>query len=357
MMTLPMGVDLDEITRLPITEVAIRLGIRVGRDSKALCFSHREKSPSLSFNKAKNYWKCFGCDLKGGTIKLVMSYLGCDFKNALEWFKREFHVSARQGQARRYYRRKQESPVRPELGAQTQRMGSSQENPYSPDPELYEWLIGKCGDVSATVGLDYLRTHGISREVCTRFGIRELRNPPYALRRLVEHFGPIRVYRSGLARGEGANPKNLIWRSYAILFPFFISGSVGFLQGRVFAGRLRYMNPIGIPLPLYNLESIKRKPRGSVVHICEGVPDAVALEGQGKTAVAVLGASSFRPEWVDHFIRYDVVIIPHRDAPGEAFRVKLLKLFKSRGKAVRTVRVPLGKKDIAETIAEIRRNK
>ena len=56
----------------PIVELAKSLGIEVGRDNKALCPFHIEKTPSLSFDKRTNLFKCFGCVESGDTICKVV---------------------------------------------------------------------------------------------------------------------------------------------------------------------------------------------------------------------------------------------------------------------------------------------
>src|ERR1035438_4329307 len=85
--------DLSPIKQIPIVEVAKRLGIQV-RGTKAMCFSgHDKASPSLSFLKSRNTWRCFGaCGKHGDGITLVMEKAQVDFKSALEWFARNFAV-------------------------------------------------------------------------------------------------------------------------------------------------------------------------------------------------------------------------------------------------------------------------
>ena len=144
--------------------------------------------------------------------------------------------------------------------------------------------------------------------------------------------------------------------SYAVLFPFYMNGEVQFVQGRLFKGDRKYLNPQGIEKPLYNIERIKLLPLGSVVHICEGIPDTIAAEVNGLPAVGVLGASSFRKEWVDYFVRYDVVVMPDGDRGGETFRQTISRVFQEKGMAIRTVRLPPGK-DVADVFAHKRKIK
>jgi 5S rRNA maturation endonuclease (ribonuclease M5) len=209
--------------------------------------------------------------------------------------------------------------------------------------------------VSEKLGLEYLKNHGIPLNVAKKFGVRELRYPSRALSKMSEHWGAERVFRCGLAWGERGIPERLIWTSYAILFPFQQNAGIEYIQGRLFKGDPKYLGPRGITKPLYNVERTGSLSAGSIIHICEGIPDALALEAQGLSAVAVLGASSFRAEWTDFFMRYDVVLIPDRDHGGDTFYKSISKYFNERGKTVRRVRIPEGKKDVADVIAELGR--
>jgi DNA primase len=145
-------------------------------------------------------------------------------------------------------------------------------------------------------------------------------------------------------------PEKLIWGTYALLFPFLQKGEVIYVQGRPLAGKTKFLGLRGIPKPLYNADGLASLPSGTCVHLCEGVPDALALEARGLHALAVLGASSFRSEWVESLFRYDVVVVPDGDSGGETFLRTVSNAFRKRGKAVRTVRMPEGL-DAADVLA------
>ena len=47
-----------QVNSIPVVDAAKALGIEMLRDNKAMCFArHDGKTPSLSFNVNKNYWK------------------------------------------------------------------------------------------------------------------------------------------------------------------------------------------------------------------------------------------------------------------------------------------------------------
>ncbi len=341
------NVDLVPFKRIPVLEVARRLGIKI-RGNKAMCFTgHDRATPSLSFKPGTNTWKCFGaCGKHGDGINLAMEVRGVDFKSALAWFQIEFSIGVvvPSGSHRR-----RERQIAPPLLPQTVSRGDQEK--FAIDPEIYDWLVNKCGTVSAAAGLAYLERHAISPEAAARFQVRELRNPTLALRQLTNTWGTERVYRSGLVSGDTGARGSLIWRSYALLFPFFESGVLTYIQGRMFEGRAKYLNPRGVPKPLFNSDRLNDLPPRSIVHICEGVPDAIALESNGLAAVAVLGATSFRTEWVDRLMGFDVVVAPDGDAGGRAFLSTIRQSFLARGKAVRTVQVPPGQ-DVSSVLAK-----
>jgi DNA primase len=70
-----------------ITDVAARRRkvIRAGREKKALCPFHDERSPSMQFNDAKGTFYCFGCGAGGDIVTYVMHEERLGFVDALKW--------------------------------------------------------------------------------------------------------------------------------------------------------------------------------------------------------------------------------------------------------------------------------
>jgi DNA primase len=345
--------DLSPLKQISIIEVAKRLGIQV-RGTKAMCFmGHDKASPSLSFLKTRNTWRCFGaCGKHGDSITLVMEKEGLDFKSALEWFARNFAVDVTRqfrGQSRRGRVVRAKKPV-------VVQTATPEQQEFSSDPELYGWLIGKCASVSSSVGVNYLLMHGISQECAMRFNVRELRDPARAFRKLVEEWGGPRVYRSGVAWGKDAHPERLVWSSHAMLFPFYEQGVVTYIQARMFEGEPKFLNPRGVTKPMFNADSLQKLKPGQLVHLCEGVPDAIAVESHGLAAIGILGATSFRADWVDRFLKFKVVVLGDGDAAGAKFAKDISTFFMERGKAVQCKPLPKGK-DVADVLAQTRRSK
>lgn len=78
---------LDEIrSRLSLSDmIGKRIKVtRAGREYKACCPFHKEKTPSFTINDAKQFYHCFGCGAHGDVIGFTMQYDNLSFVDAVE---------------------------------------------------------------------------------------------------------------------------------------------------------------------------------------------------------------------------------------------------------------------------------
>lgn len=78
---------LDELrNRLTLSEViGKRIKVtRAGREHKACCPFHHEKTPSFTINDDKQFYHCFGCGAHGDVIGFVMNHDNISFMDAVE---------------------------------------------------------------------------------------------------------------------------------------------------------------------------------------------------------------------------------------------------------------------------------
>ena len=83
---------LDEIrSRLTLSEIiGRRIKVtRAGRESKACCPFHHEKTPSFTINDDKQFFHCFGCGAHGDVIGFVMRYDNLSFPETIEMLAAE----------------------------------------------------------------------------------------------------------------------------------------------------------------------------------------------------------------------------------------------------------------------------
>ena len=94
--TLHIGGFLDEFEKddikrqINILMLFKHFGIRLAKKGKShigICPWHDDKTPSLSVNKEKGMYNCFGCGSSGDHFTLVMTMKGCGFQEALQFLK------------------------------------------------------------------------------------------------------------------------------------------------------------------------------------------------------------------------------------------------------------------------------
>lgn len=331
---------LARLRGLPMADVASAVGITL-RGNKAMCFNgHDAASPSFTVSKARNTWRCFGCGEHGDTISLVQKVHGLGFMDACKWLCG--HLGIADGDVplgrsiRSNSRTTSPRPVNPSTSVPA----------ASPDAELYSWLVAHCGPVKAYLGTTYLQNHGISPDLAHRFGIVELIDPARAYRELEKQWGAERIRSAGLSGSRRA----LSWSGYALIFPFKLDATTHYVQVRCLQSSMKFFGPSGIPKPMFNSQRLRQLQPGNLLHICEGVPDAIAMEGSGLAAVAVLGATSFRSEWVEELLPFDLVGVPDGDAAGEKFMKCLANEFRVRSKSIRFA-IPPKDMDASDVIA------
>ena len=78
---------IDELlTRIDIVDVVdARVPLtKMGKDFKARCPFHDEKTPSFTVSADKQFYHCFGCGVHGSAIGFLMEYEHMSFPEAVE---------------------------------------------------------------------------------------------------------------------------------------------------------------------------------------------------------------------------------------------------------------------------------
>ena len=286
---------------------------KAGREYKANCPFHEERTPSFYVVPAKGFYKCFGCGKSGDVFSFVMERQGLDFVAAVK------HVAGRAGVQVREVKRSQE-----------------EEDPNRPLYEINgfarDWFRRQLED--ATVGAaarEYLEGRGISADVCERYGLGFAPDEWRALRDAAAKHGleeELMLEVGLLGSSERSREPYDRFRGRIMFTIESRSGRVIAFGGRILEGDTKdapkYLNSPETPIyhkgsNLYGLSwarhSIRREESALVV---EGYMDVVSLAAHGfENVVAPLG-TALTPEQAKLLSRYTkrVLLLFDSDAAG-----------------------------------------
>ena len=286
---------------------------KAGREYRANCPFHEERTPSFYVVPAKGFYKCFGCGKSGDVFSFVMERQGLDFVEAVK------HVAGRAGVQVREVKRSQE-----------------EEDPNRPLYEINgfarDWFRRQLED--ATVGAaarEYLEGRGISADVCERYGLGFAPDEWRALRDAAAKHGleeELMLEVGLLGSSERSREPYDRFRGRIMFTIESRSGRVIAFGGRILEGDTKdapkYLNSPETPIyhkgsNLYGLSwarhSIRREESARVV---EGYMDVVSLAAHGfENVVAPLG-TALTPEQAKLLSRYTkrVLLLFDSDAAG-----------------------------------------
>lgn len=286
---------------------------KAGREYKANCPFHEERTPSFYVVPAKGFYKCFGCGKSGDVFSFVMERQGLDFVEAVK------HVAGRAGVQVREVKRSQE-----------------EEDPNRPLYEINgfarDWFRRQLEDPSVgAVAREYLEGRGIGADVAERYGLGFAPDEWRGLRDAAAKHGleeELMLEVGLLGRSERSREPYDRFRGRIIFTIEGLSGRVIAFGARVLEGggkdAPKYLNSPETPIyhkgsNLYGLSwarhSIRRAESALVV---EGYMDVVSLAAHGfENVVAPLG-TALTPEQAKLLSRYTtrVLLLFDSDAAG-----------------------------------------
>ncbi|MDE0358101.1 MAG: DNA primase [Gammaproteobacteria bacterium] len=258
---------------------------RAGKDYRALCPFHEEKTPSFYVVPSKGFYKCFGCGESGDVFSFVMKRIGLDFTEAVKYAGRKAGVEVREVKARPEY----QDPNRPLYEANAFAREYYRE-------QLADAEIGR-------LARDYLKKRGIDADTAEAFGIGFAPDEWRGLRAAAARHGiddAILLDAGLVTTSERSEEPYDRFRS-RIIFPIEgLTGKVIAFGGRLFGpGKgAKYLNSPETPVyhkseELYGLGRARHEIRkeGAVL-LVEGYTDVVSLVAhEVPNVVASLGTA------------------------------------------------------------------
>lgn len=212
---------LDEIrNRLTLSDViGKRIKVtRAGREYKACCPFHKEKTPSFTINDDKQFYHCFGCGAHGDVIGFTMQHDNLSFIDALEKLSAEAGLQMPKPDPEMAKKAEKQKGLHELMDATTRWF---EDQIYAPgNEEILNYMLGR----------------GLSRETLANFRVGYSPDDGQALRKylLQQGFEDKQMIEAGVTRPSKKGTEPYAFFRGRIMFP------VADRRGRVvaFGGRI-----------------------------------------------------------------------------------------------------------------------
>lgn len=132
-----------------------------------------------------------------------------------------------------------------------------------------------------------------------------------------------------------------------------MDGNIRNIQSR-FLGDLekkkkgRFNNCKGLTPLMFNMPVLKSSGRYDKIYVAEGVTDCLAYLSEGKNAIALPGAGSFRPEYAQYLKDKTLFIYVDNDDAGKSLLEKMNVALRKVGNSIHNIRKDTEHKDYSE---------
>jgi DNA primase len=246
---------------------------KAGREFKACCPFHNEKTPSFTVNDEKGFYHCFGCGAHGDAIRWMTDQRGLAFMDAVQ------ELAAEAGM---------EVPAPdPKAAKATEERDSLHDVMAAAQASFVEQLAGPEGEKARA----YLATRGFDAHTIQRFGFGYAPAGRQSLRQALSRFPEEKLIEAGLRIAvDGKEPYDR-FRGRLMLPIEDARGRVIAFGGRILESGStdapKYLNSPDTPLfdkgrTLYNLHRAGPLARQSGrLIVVEGYMDVIALSAAG----------------------------------------------------------------------------
>ncbi|MBW4329339.1 DNA primase [Stakelama sp. CBK3Z-3] len=254
---------------------------RAGREWKACCPFHQEKTPSFTINDDKGFYHCFGCGAHGDAIRWMTDQRGLPFMDAVKELAQAAGMEVPAPDKRSAQRAERQKGLREAM------------------EDAARWFTEQLHGIGGAEGRDLLQRRGISEEAARDFGFGFAPDSRSKLRQALSDYGDAKLVEAGLLiQVEGKEPYDR-FRGRLMIPIRDVRGRVIAFGGRIIGdGEPKYLNSPETPLfdkgrNLYNLDRAQTAARkaGRVIAV-EGYMDVIALTQAGFVeSVAPLGTA------------------------------------------------------------------
>jgi DNA primase len=270
--------------------------IRAGREWKACCPFHNEKTPSFTVNDDKGFYHCFGCGAHGDAIRFLTDQGGMPFMDAVKELaaKAGLDVPAPDPQAKE---RAERTATLTDVMA-----------------EVARWYSEQLQGIAGADAREYLKRRGIDQVTIARFGLGFAPDSRSALMRALKKLGEDRLVETGmLIRPEESGKESYDRFRGRLMIPIRDPrGRVIAFGGRVLGeGEPKYLNSPDTVLfdkgrTLYNIDRASPASRTAKrMIVVEGYMDVIALDRAGIAEVVAPNGTAVTEAQLERMWRLD----------------------------------------------------
>ncbi len=257
---------------------------KAGREFKACCPFHNEKSPSFTVNDEKGFYHCFGCGAHGDAIRWMTDHQGLSFMDAVKELAAEAGMDV------------------PAPDPRAAKAAEKRDTLHDVMAAAQGWFVQNLSSPGGESARAYLATRGFDAHTLQRFGFGYAPEGRQAMKEALGKFPETKLVEAGLRiEVENRDPYDR-FRGRLMLPIEDARGRVIAFGGRILTKEKtdapKYLNSPDTPLfdkgrTLYNLHRAAPAARqsGRMV-VVEGYMDVVAMAAAGiGECVAPLGTA------------------------------------------------------------------
>ena len=277
---------LDELrARVTLSSVIMRTTKlqRAGREWKACCPFHNEKTPSFTVSDEKGFYHCFGCGAHGDVIRWMTDQRGLSFMDAVKELAAEAGLEVPAPDPRAAQRAEERAGL------------------HDVTQAAQDWFVASLEGPGGARAREYLQSRGFNARTIERFGFGFAPNERQALKAALSRFEEKLLIEAGLRISVEERDPYDRFRNRLMLPIHDARGRVIAFGGRILEADTnapKYLNSPDTPLfdkgrTLYNLHRAGPASRqtGRMI-VVEGYMDVIALAAHGfEDAVAPLGTA------------------------------------------------------------------
>ncbi|MFL6749393.1 MAG: DNA primase, partial [Sphingomicrobium sp.] len=270
--------------------------LKAGREYKACCPFHQEKTPSFTINDEKGFYHCFGCGAHGDAIRFLTDHRGLPFMDAVKELAGKAGMDVPAPDPRDRERNERAAGLHDVMAA------------------AQKWFADQLNGVDGGEARAYLAGREIEAKMIDRFGIGFAPDARGKLKAALKELGEEKLVDTGMLirpdEGDKASYDRFRGR---IMFPVRDArGRVIAFGGRILGpGEPKYLNSPDTPLfdkgrTLYNIDRAGPASRqANRLIVVEGYMDVIALDRAGIAEVVAPNGTAVTEAQLERMWRLD----------------------------------------------------